>query len=330
MSAIVAKTVETANQPSIFRTVELVRTDALRMPPQVSALPHVIREGRQTIGPDLAAWILKDAAFAGQRKSEKHHVELHAHLMRERRWSAGSQLAFCEFGGNLYLTNGKHRMNAVVSSGMPQEFQILITRCSSMSEVIADYYRHDTAARQRSSMEIITSTEMARDSGLPNVLLQTLFGCALTLENGLQERFYQHDPLVRDTDAKIAAASGWIPEAREYSRLVAAAPRQVRSKLFTAGVTMVALMTIRHQPKIAEQFWFGIAADDGLRRSDPRKVLLLDFAARKMQTGITRLRCMPAATAWNAFYESRPMHIIKVSDASILRIAGTPITGRAK
>lgn len=319
MSSSVAKQVVNINSQQL-----------VGIPPSVSALPHVIREGRQTIGPDLAAWILKDAAFAGQRKSERHHVELLAHLMRQRRWSAGSQLAFCSLGGNLYLTNGKHRMNAVVASGIPQEFQVLITPCGSMTEVIADYYRHDTASRKRSSMEIINSTEMARNSGLPNALMNTLFGSALALDNDLRDLHYQQDALVRDTDAKIAAASGWIAEAQEYARLVVDAPVKIKAKLFTAGVAMVALMTIRHQPKLAELFWSGLAADDGLARSDPRKVLLLDFASRKPMTGLTSQRCLPAAIAWNAFFEHRPLHIIKISGASILRIAGTPITGRAK
>lgn len=312
--------IKTAAKPSAFRVVSCATTP----------LAHVVREGRMSITPELAAWILKDAAFDGQRKSERHHIELLSHLMRQGRWSAGSQLAFCELDGRLYLTNGKHRMNAVVAAGIEQEFQVLITRCMNMGEVVADYYRHDTASRKRSAMEIIGSTEMARNSGLPAALLSGLFNCAITLDNGLEEKFYQHEPLVRDTDAKIAATSGWITEAREYARLVAPAPFGVRAKLFNGGVLMVALMTIRHQPKVAEQFWGGIALDDGLRRNDPRKVLLLDFASRKLSPGIIRMRCIPAATAWNAFYESRALHIIKVSDASVLRIAGTPITGRAK
>lgn len=293
-------------------------------------LTGVIREGRMIVDAALAARILEEAKFDGQRKSAPHHVSLLAHLMTEGRWSAGSQLAFCLFNGSLYLTNGKHRMNAVLMSGRPQEFQILITRCASMSEVIADYYRHDTASRARSDVEIISSTEIARESGLPRGLLKTLFSSAYILENGMRDRHYIADPLVRDTDAKIGAASMWMAEAREFARIVEPANNVLRQKLFSAGPAMVALMTIRHQPKSAEMFWGGLAADDGLRRNDPRKVLALDLFARSTSKISTRIRCMPSAVAWNAFYESRPLTIIKVLESSVLRIAGTPITGRDK
>lgn len=321
MSSSVAKTVEVASQPSVFR---------FRSVEPVLALPHVIREGRMTIGPDLAAWILRDAAFAGQRKSAKHHVKLLAHTMTDGRWSAGSQLSFCELDGALYLTNGKHRMNAVVESGIPQEFQVLVNRCRNIAEVEADYHRHDTAARKRSTTEIINSTQMGREAGLPKGLMAALYSAAPILDAGLEVRHYAHDPVSRDVSAKIGAAAGWLTEARRFAELTAPASSTVRAKLFNVGVLAVALMTIRHQPHIAADFWGGLAKDDGLRRTDPRKTLLLDLAARNTGAGSHRQRLIPTAVAWNAFYEARPLHIIKVSESSVLRIAGTSITGRAK
>lgn len=321
MSASVAKTVEVANQPSVFR---------FRSAEPVLSLQHVIREGRVTIGPDLAAWILKDAAFAGQRKSAKHHVKLLAHQMADGRWSAGSQLAFCELDGALYLTNGKHRMNAVVTAGIAQEFQVLITHCRSMAEVEADYHRHDTAARKRSTSEIIGSTQMGRDSGLPKGLMASLYAAAPMLNAGLEFRHYMADPISRDVSAKISAAAGWLPEARRYAELTAPANSIVRQKLFNVGVLAVALTTIRHQPHIAADFWLGLAKDDGLRRTDPRKTLLLDLASRNTGMGSARARILPTAVAWNAFFEARPLHHIKVMDSTPLRIAGTPVNERTK
>lgn len=329
-SASVAKTGELENRPSIFRTVETVRSSGLRIPQTINALPHAIREGRMVIGPDLAAWILRDAAFDGQRKSAKHHVTLVAHLMKDGRWSAGSQIAFCDLDGSLYLTNGKHRMNAVIASGTAQEFQVLITHCRSMREVEADYYRHDTTARKRSVSEIIGSTQMGRESGLPKALMESLYSAAPMVNAGLQFRHYESDPTSRDVDAKISAAAEWLPEARKFAEFTSPAGAPIRQKLFNVGVLAVALMTIRHQPRIAEDFWGGLAKDDGLRRNDPRKALLIDLASRNTGKGPYRARILPAAIAWSAFFDSRPLHHIKVMDSTQLRIAGTPINGRTK
>lgn len=316
-----------SQQPSIFRTNEPARKESHITTTAVSALPNIIREGRMVIGPDLAAWILKDAAFEGQRKSERHHVELLAHLMREGRWSGGSQLAFCEFEGNLYQTNGKHRMNAIVVSGLAQEFQILITHCNSMQEVEADYHRHDTVARKRSSIEIMQSTELGRDSTLPHRLARTLYSLAPLLDRGLVSTNYRTDPLSRDVDALLASFSRWVGEAQTFAGMVAKSHKvAVRQGLFSPAITAVALLTIRHQPVIAEKFWPVAAEDDGLKIGDPRKALIDHIAYGEKSKDPSVLRFIQPALAWNAFFESRTLKIFKPSACSVLKIVGTPVS----
>lgn len=290
-------------------------------------LSHVVREGRVSIGPELAERILADAAFDGQRKSEPHHVELMVHLMRANRWTPGSQIVFCDLGGRLFLTNGKHRMNAVKAAGVPQEFQVLIVKCNSMAEVEADYHRHDTVARKRSVPEILKSTEVGRNAGLPAKMLTSLYSAGLLLDRNLASTHYTTDPLSRDVDARLQSVSNWMREAKSYAAMIANAPARQHGILCGAGVLCVALMTIRYRPELATLFWTGIADDDGLRKGDPRKTLLDDFDTRTNETNI-RARMLPAAIAWNAFYESRVLKIIKVLSNSVLRISGTPVDGR--
>lgn len=294
--------------------------------PAKDSIHTVLKEGRRLITPNLAQRILDEANFSGQRPIARHHVKLLTHIMQDRRWQSGGQLAFCRLNGFLMLTNGQHRMQAVVDSGIAQEFQILITQCDTLEQVEADYHRHDIIARKRSVAEIMTSTTMGQESGLPKAFLSKMYDAASILSSDLQYVNYASDPArQRDVDYRLAVVSEWIGEARLYNQLIQSAPAHVRSKLINAGVMAVALVTIRYQPAKASLFWRGIAEDDGLRKGDPRKTLLQDFDIRKVNSGAHLQRVVPAITAWNAFYENRNIQIIRVSEASLIVVRGTPI-----
>lgn len=107
--------------------------------------------------------------------------------------------------------------------------------------------------------------------------------------------------------------------------MTANVPKGGKSKLYASGVMAVALVTLRHQPAKAVQFWRGIADDDGLRKGDPRKTLLQDFESRRVNYGTHLQRIIPSITAWNAFYEGRNISIIRVSESSQVLVSGTPI-----
>lgn len=297
-------------------------------PPAKDSIHRILKEGRKLITPNLAKRVLAEANFDGQRPIADHHVTLLAHIMKDRRWQSGGQIAFCRLNGYLMLTNGQHRMKAVVDSGIAQEFQVLITECTTMEEVEADYHRHDIIARKRSIPEIIGSTDLLETSGITKTMLSRLYQAASMLESDLKYIHYLDAPTVRDVDSRLSTVRGWLDEAAKYESLIKGAPAHVKRSLVNAGVLAVALVTLRHQPEKAEEFWQGVADDDGLRRGDPRKALLQDFESRGTTKGAFHAqRVIPAITAWNAFFEGRTLKLIKVLESSHISVRGTPIKG---
>ena len=109
--------------------------------------------------------------------------------------------------------------------------------------------------------------------------------------------------------------------------MIAAAPSAVHKRLVSSQAVAVALVTIKHQREKAEAFWTGLAKDDGLRRNDPRKALLIDFGnrewGRKSSDG-----CVSTSLAWNAYFSGRALSQIKIVNGAGVRILGTPFDGR--
>jgi len=85
------------------------------------------------------------------------------------------------------------------------------------------------------------------------------------------------------------------------------------------------LYTLRHCAAKAQTFWRGVAEDDGLRRGDPRKALLIDLACRALNAGGARLTVLQPVAAWNAWHARRELRSIRIREDDPLVIAGTPL-----
>lgn len=291
-------------------------------------LELIVREGRLTVTPELAQRILDEANYDRQRPVKAHHVTLLAEDMRRDRWTPGSQIAFAKVGERLQLINGQHRMHAVVESRRPIEFQILVAQAETETELHALYYRFDRRQRPRSTSEVLNALGIADKHGMSKTMTQAVFEAALVISNRFTRPNYQKDPVsVRSDDARLASASAWWETGKLYEDLIREAPPAIKGKLTNGSVVAVALVTLKYQPEIAAQFWRGLADNDGLRRSDPRHTLLTDLASRSMH-GRGMVGAQAAALAWNAFFDRRPLKLIKVYEGHAVRVQGTPFDGR--
>lgn len=295
------------------------------------ALEYIIREGRQSVSPELAQRILAEARYDGQRPIRSHHVALLADFMRRKRWTPGSQICFGSLNGRLSLVNGQHRMMAVIESGETIEFQVLIVPVSTGEELAALYYRFDVAQRQRSLAEVLNPTGIADSHGLSKSMMKSVYGAVGLITNHFQRPNYQQDPIkARSIDARLDAARSWWPFGAEYEKLVNEAPAETKKRLLNQGIVSVALVTLKYQPEKARPFWSGVAADDGLRRGDPRHTFLSDLRSRLFNQGTIEGSVRAPSVAWNAWYEGRQIKIIKVYADQPVRILGTPFDGRRR
>jgi hypothetical protein len=120
-------------------------------------------------------------------------------------------------------------------------------------------------------------------------------------------------------------AALWYPYAERYFALTEQAPGNGKAALRRQSVAAVAMYTLRFQPEKAAEFWQGLAMDDGLRRTDPRKSLLEKLRSGDGARSIA-FQMHAVAAAWNAFFTGRKLKEVHVRLDRPFRIAGTPVT----
>lgn len=287
----------------------------------------LIGEGRLIVTPDLADQIIADMRYEGQRRLDLAHVaELAAALLRGA-MAAGSQIAFVRYKGKLYLINGQHRIHAVSRSRRPLEFQVLIVDCASEADIARHYFTFDRMAKHRSDGDVLASQRVASRYGISATMAKAVWAALPLIQHRFDRLEALQDPNRRDDDLRLFQAEPWWSLAAEMQEILAVAPNHVRKRLVSSQGVSVSLVLLKHQPVAARAFLGGIAADDGLRRTDPRKALLIDLGRRRWVNG-TLDGCLILSYAWNAYVEGRSIGHLKVVENARFRLAGTPFDGR--
>ena len=305
----------TASLPAIPLAVS-----AVEHPPLVQILQH----GREVdITPALANRILKESCYEHQRNLRPWLIEKHANEMRLNRFVAGVQITFGLLDGKLIGVNLYHRMNAVVKSGKTVRFMVQVVPCANASQLNDLYSIFDEPASGRKLME--TAGAILEDAELGSHSTAALLRAVQVIE----ARYHKPDV---DTDARVmhtaavrnVAARLWLPAAKRYFAAIAGARKEVLDALHRRGVVAAALPMFKHQPTKAAEFWGGLAADDGLSRTDPRSTLA-EHLRRHEDTRVVELDVYAVAQAWNAFYRGRKLKTIRLRESKPFDIAGTPV-----
>jgi hypothetical protein len=279
------------------------------------------------VTPALAQRVIEEVNYKGQRQLAASHVAFLADEMRRGTFRAGTQIAFGRLGRDLHLVNGQHRMHALVQSGEDIEFQILIEDATDAEDLAALWCTFDRGGRNRSDAQVLAAHGISDRYGLSKTVARSIWQAQPLIANRFLRPSFQDDPTLRNDDLRMEGCKPWWEIGATYERLIEKAPSVVWKKLASSQAVAVALVTLKYQPTKAAEFWRGIASDDGLRRNDPRKALLIDFGnrewGRKSSDG-----CVSTSLAWNAFFTSRALSQIKIVNGAAVRIAGTPFDGR--
>lgn len=289
---------------------------------------HSLTEGRLLVTPAIAETILTEQNYPGQRRVRANHVSALAAAMRRKAFLPGGQIAFARVGRKLYLINGQHRLNAVIESGRSVEFQVMIVDCRSEDDVARHYYTFDRLATGRSDADVLSAVGICERHTISPTMARGVWQAVPLIEHGFVRVNYAHDPERRDDDRRLGLCDPWWPYAAQLEAILALAPGAVRKRLMNAQSVAVALVILRDQPKAATDFLTGLAKDDGLRRDDPRKALLIDMVGRAWRRQSLD-GCLTMAYAWNAFFLNRPLQQLKVLQNSRFRLEGTAFDGRA-
>jgi hypothetical protein len=286
-----------------------------------------IKEGRLVVGPLLASRILSDLNYDGQRKVRKNHIASLAATMRRKAFLPGSQLAFVHVDGRWVLVNGQHRLHAIIESGAEIEFQVLVHDAASEEEIPRIYFGFDRHTAVRTDRDLTDAAKVKERTGVSATAVRGVWQAAPIIAAGFARLSYTADATRRDDDYRLDQCEPWWPAAARYEALLDEAPSVVKKRLLSAQGMAVALVLLRYQPEEAVQFFQGLAADDGLKRDDPRKALLIDLTQRAWRRQ-SMDGCMAVSLAWNAFFMRRPLQQIKIVQNARFKLDGTPYGGR--
>lgn len=315
-----------------FRTATNPKTQirATEQPAQLT-LANVLREGTVEITPSLAARILTEAHFDGQRKVVEGQAQLYAEAMRRGVWLKNSQIAFCRVGSRYYLVNGRHRLTGVTLAKMPIEFQLAIYDCKSEAEVQAMYSRFDTMIRKRSHENVIHAFDLAGKAEVSKTIARAIYRAIPFIVNDMKShKGYTDKAKAGLVDMRLDACLPWFDSARLLERCLEECDTTPKKLILrNGGTSAVALVTLRYQPEAAIEFWSGLAKNDGLRKGDPRHTLLNALLTRTLNSHHNGSVLVPAL-AWNAFFENRSLSIIKIYPNVLPQILGTPFSNRKK
>lgn len=292
-----------------------------------------IREGRVLITPELAQKIVSEANYDRQRPVDQRDVSVYAEMMRRGLWDLTDPISFARFNGNLVLVNGQHRCHAVIAYGRPVEFRVAINDCATEADLKALFYRFDTVMRRRTAHQVLSAIDLAAEHKVSKSTAIATYRAIGIIANGFttpSNYTVKSDVAakLKIVDLRVEACTPWWPAAQQIEDAMKRALPELRPRLLRATTFAVALLTMRYQPARATEFWRGVAENDGLKRADVRHLFVRDLLGRDVSTGVNDQGILTASIAWNAWFEGRPLKIIKVAEGMGIRIAGTPVGGR--
>lgn len=286
------------------------------------------------VTPERAADWLSHAIYERQRRRADWHVRRLAVEAEAGRLIPGTQIHFAMHEARLHLVNGQHTLAAIVKAGRPVVLSVLQTEVDSLEEAGQLYGRHDRG-RSRTPHDAFLGMGLDTKLELSEREVNALGAAIRYLMSGFRRVNVHNSGAVNTQSLDLVAAEmeKWAPEARIYFSAVSASDAAYKPKYLRAGVVAVALVTLRRWPgqrknynDIAATFWRGLAADDGLRKGDPRKALNRFLLSRNAAMGdkITFMRHV--AAAWNRFVEGGTLTKVVAGDIGKvgITILGTP------
>lgn len=311
------------DQISVLNVLQM--PDAAQAPSRVPNPLSFVKEGFITLTAVQANQVLLHAGYDGQRKISAAHVDVLADIMTRGGWEPKDKVDFAQFDGRLILVNGYHRMSAQVACGKAILWTVVIHPCVTLNEVRSLYYRFDTNTKIRGTAQVLNGINFAEQTGLAKTTAKALYEAIPFIAAGFSSDKRDADVLTnRVTDRRLSMATEYVKAAQMYEKCLGRQPAKTMAKFRTGGIAAVALVTLRYQPKMAMAFWSGAAANDGLRKGDPRLALYNDLMSRVRSVGSSVQAFFPPAYAWNAWFEGKEIKIIKVYARKRAYIAGTP------
>lgn len=298
--------------------------------PDQQGVRDFLTEGVTSLSPIEMNRVIQNCGYENQRSISEKHVLVLADLMKRGRWQSKSQLDFAVLNGRYILINGYHRAYAQVKSGKTITWSIALHKANTEADLRTLYYAFDTNIRARGSRDILKAVEFVSTTGVPAEMADALYRATPYLASKfIIDPKHKNFLVEKQADRRLELASEYAKAASRLAAAIDGMQGSRKLKFKNGAVVAVAVATFRYQSETAWQFWTGVAQMDGLKRGDPRLALCNDFMTRKVTGGGHRAEAFaPSIIAWNAFFNERPLQLIKVLDSFGPVIDGTPFDGK--
>ena len=284
-------------------------------------LAQILVHGREVrITPALAEQIEKECRYEYERPLKKWRLDFLVSEIDRGGFMQGRQISFALLNGKLIRVNGQHRLKAVETTGEAQRFMVEVKPVADEHELAALYATYDNESRTLSE----TAGPLMKKGDLGKEQVAALLRSVQFIYTGFRKADQKQAATLRSHVMRNQIAAFWYPCAERYFELTEQAPGNGKAALRRQSVAAVALYTLRFQPDKAAEFWQGLAMDDGLRRTDPRKSLLEKLRSGDGARSIV-FQMHAVAAAWNAFCAGRKLKEVRVRLDKPFRIAGTPL-----
>ena len=289
-----------------------------------------------TVTPEKAQIMLDEWKYTRQRAVNHGMINYYATQMANGEFLPHTDIAVAwvtngDGKPHGYLVDGQHRLRAVVRSGIPHDFVLRQFDCASMDQVDSLYGFTDIG-KARNINDMLRAQGKMEAYGLGKENLSAV-SAAVTL---IAADFGNRNKYTLTPTRRMEMIEQYAPAACQFLSAFGQS-KTFRLIVRNSGSLAVALATfdeaalIYGEAKVAN-FWSGISANDGLRKGDPRKVVV-DYVFIRAST---LRRSEPAhkvaryvANCWNAWVTNRELTVSRVADATApILIRGTRWNGK--
>jgi len=295
-----------------------------------------------TVTPELAAEILEQAHYEGQRKAHGRHVRYLGDQMDQGKFDPTSQqINIAIHEGSYRLVNGVHRLMAVRDiHKKPVEFPFMYVQADGEHGVAERYSKFDNP-QVRKFRDTSSAYKQYERLGTT----KSTVGKVGSVVNLLQRKFGTTGEYMRlDHQAVMELVDEWYPFCKPY--LDDTAGGELSSKMSNRSTMAIGAITYRYYPivhttdkethaELASEFWSSVATGEMMRQDDPRLRLHQFLLKAKSRGGNNQAGAafsplqisLACSRAWNAWQQGNTLNrlsIPKVPDT------GYPIMGTGR
>lgn len=279
-----------------------------------------------TITPQRAEDILTRFMFHLQRTKRPRDIKKYARSMSNGEWQSGGDIHVAVVEGKSYLINGQHRMSAIVLSGVTLTFNAVVYHCDDEKQAIRLYYVLDVPI-VRGNAVAFDVTGIAEQVGVSKSMISKAASALRIIEGK-----FGSNPFALTTDETLDLLCQWKSEIALWSSTVGSSRTARHASV--APVMSVGLITFRHTPQKAIEFWRCVGRMTDLTEGTP-EYLLAQFinGDEGVRQGVVKtgapMYCRKVANAWNSYYAgiSKKQQLRILDPSRPIVIAGSPYKG---